>query len=205
MSQGQPIPLDQARPIAQEFVALLRASCTRIEVAGSIRREKPTVADIEIVAMPRIETVDGGDLWGTPIEEDVLERVLGGLVLDGVIQPRLVERHRKDGTVDVGTTLGRAYKALVFRGLPVDLFIVHDPDQWGLIFALRTGPGDWNTRLVTDCKRYLRRVEGGYVYRSGQRVPCPEERDFFRAIGQPWVEPRDRHVRRVAITVTTES
>jgi hypothetical protein len=68
-----------------------------------------------------------------------------------------------------------------------------------VIFALRTGPGDWNTRLVTECQRYFRRVAGGQVLHLGRPVPCPEEADFFRALGQPWVDPADRHVDRVRI------
>ncbi|HYI66349.1 MAG TPA: hypothetical protein VEW95_05460 [Candidatus Limnocylindrales bacterium] len=199
MSQGQPVPLDRARPLAEELVTLLRDSCERVEIAGSIRREKAMVADIEIVAMPKIETGDGGDLWGTPVEMDRLAERLEYLRRHDIVTARDVDTHRRSGVVETQHKLGDRYQALVYATLPVDLFIVRDPDQWGLIFALRTGPGDWNTRLVTDCKRYLRRVEGGYVYRSGQRVPCPEERDFFRALGQPWVEPRDRRVGRVDI------
>jgi hypothetical protein len=30
-------------------------------------------------------------------------------------------------------------------------------------------------------------------------VPTPEEHDFFEAIGQPWLDPVDRHVDRVHI------
>ena len=74
--------------------------------------------------------------------------------------------------------MGRAYLALVFGELPVDLFIVHPPAEWGVIFALRTGPGDWNVRLV---------------------IACPEEADFFRALGQAWVEPWERRPECVRI------
>ena len=80
----------------------------------------------------------------------------------------------------------------------VDLFIT-DAEHWGCIYALRTGPGDWNTKLVTDCKRIFRRVEGGRVLHMGKPIPTPEEEDFFRALGQPWVEPWDRAPERIRI------
>ena len=87
----------------------------------------------------------------------------------------------------------------MYRGLPIDLFIVRPPAEWGVLFALRTGPGDWNIRLVTECQRYGRRVQGGRLVVGGQAVACPEEEDFFRHLGQPWVDPWDRHPARVRL------
>jgi DNA polymerase/3'-5' exonuclease PolX len=202
VSAGRPVRLELARPLARELVDLLRPACHRIEIAGSIRREKPLVSDIEIVAMPIVEEQSANDLWATPVPVNLLTGPTGPLQQLAAMQllwPRRVEIVRAGGTVEHQVKLGEAYKALVYRDVPVDLFLVSDPDSWGVIFALRTGPGDWNTRLVTDAHRYLRRVEGGHLYRAGQKVPCPEERDFFNAIGQEWVEPPDRAVHRVNV------
>ena len=75
----------------------------------------------------------------------------------------------------------------------------------GVIFGMRTGPGDWNTRLVDECKSIGRRVAGGQVEAWNgvigrwEPVPTPEEADFFRELGQEWVEPSERHVSRVRI------
>lgn len=205
MSQGEPIPRWQALAIAQSLVAILAPACERIEIAGSIRRHKPMVRDIEIVAVARWEDRPVGDLWATRSAVDVLEETLGGLLFNGFVEPRQVENHRADGSIDLQTKLGPSFKALVCDGMPVDLFIVRSPATWGCIFGLRTGPGDWNTRLVMDCKAIGRRVEGGQVLAwhggssSWRPMPTPEERDFFAALGQPWVEPPDRSVERVAI------
>lgn len=200
MSQGARIPLGEARARADRLVALLGPACGRIEIAGSIRRGRPEVADIEIVAMPRIVEAPGGDLWGVEtIRTDQLEVLLEVAKRAGTLALRRVDIHRADGSVDEGQRDGRSYKALEFEGFPVDLFIVHDVAQWGVILTIRTGPADWSHRLVTDCQRYLRRVQGGYLYRSGSVHPCPTEEEFFAGIGQPWVEPRERSADRVAI------
>lgn len=205
MSQGKPIPAASAWRAAELLVETLRPACERIEIAGSLRREKPEVRDIEIVAVPRFETQGGDDLWQTPREVDRLEELVVELVARRAIDARLVENHRGDGTTYSGFKLGQAFKALVVAGIPLDLFIVRPPAQWGVIFGLRTGPGDWNTRLVTDCKSIGRRVAGGQVEvwtsstSSWQPVDTPEEADFFRALGQPWVSPADRRPDRVRI------
>lgn len=192
-------PLTVAEGAALALRALLAPACERIEIAGSIRRRRETVKDIELVAVPRIEEAATADLWGTPGTVDRLMERLLGMAADGLLVPRDVIVCRAAGTKATQRRLGQAYQALAFRGIPVDLFIVRPPAEWGVLFAIRTGPGDWNERIVTDCQRFFRRVQGGQVLHMGQPIPCPEEADFFRAVGQPWVEPADRRVERVAI------
>ncbi len=195
VSAGAAIRWADAHAVATELVRLLADACERIEIAGSIRRRKGEVHDIEIVAIPRIERrLVTNLLWDEERDEEVLSERLFAARPD--LAPRPVEIHRKDGTVETGRRMGDAYKALVYRGMPVDLFIT-TAEQWGCIFALRTGPGDWNTRLVTDCKRWFRRVEDGRVLHLGKVVPTPEEADFFRALGVPWLDPWDRRVDRL--------
>ena len=45
--------LDKAKVIADKVVAKLSPYCERIEVAGSVRRQKPVVNDIDLVVIPR--------------------------------------------------------------------------------------------------------------------------------------------------------
>ena len=63
-------------------------------------------------------------------------------------------------------------RAIFYRGkdyAPVDLFQVVPPSEWGVIFAIRTGPGDFNRMLVTS-RRWGggcpldRKVAGGRVW-----------------------------------------
>ena len=55
--------LEIARKIAAEVIEHLRPYCSRIEVAGSIRRQKATVHDVDIVLIP-------SDAWN--LEAEVL-------------------------------------------------------------------------------------------------------------------------------------
>ena len=45
--------LGEAQKIANEVVNQLSPYCDKVEIAGSIRRQKPTVNDIDIVLIPR--------------------------------------------------------------------------------------------------------------------------------------------------------
>ena len=48
--------LERARKIADAVVKRLSSYCQKIEVAGSIRRQKPWVKDVDLVLIPN-------DLW----------------------------------------------------------------------------------------------------------------------------------------------
>jgi DNA polymerase (family 10) len=47
------ISLERAQRIASKIIELLAPDCKRIEIAGSIRRRRPWVNDIDIVLIPR--------------------------------------------------------------------------------------------------------------------------------------------------------
>ena len=61
---------EEARRIALKYLNILKPYCTRIEIAGSIRREKPEVKDIEIVAIP-------GNIESFAREVNKLQKVKG--------------------------------------------------------------------------------------------------------------------------------
>jgi len=69
------VELEKARAIAEELKALLQPSCHRIEIAGSIRRQKPEVGDIELLCIPKL--VDGVNLLDRKIIDLVAQGILG--------------------------------------------------------------------------------------------------------------------------------
>src|SRR5690242_17561878 len=59
------IPLAAAWELANRVLTELAPFCERIKIAGSIRREKPEVKDLEIVCIPKTHRVPGpADLFG---------------------------------------------------------------------------------------------------------------------------------------------
>ena len=187
------VPLASARAEAAEARARLAPACERVEVAGSIRRGRPDVGDVELVAVPRV-TPGRPDLFGTPTEAiDELHALATELLAAGV----LAHRPDRNGRPAFGEKL----KRVVFRGdageLPLDLFAVTPPAQFGVIFTVRTGPGAFSTRLVT-ARRYGGGMPEGFRVRDGalwdgeRPVATPEEADLFAALGLPWLPPERR-------------
>ncbi len=177
--------LEMAEQIADELMRALRPACVRCEVGGSVRRRKPVVKDLEIVFIPQIEErrVDMFNSESVPATEAVIGRLVdcGSLVWD----------------VDVKRN-GPLYKRLIHvsSGLVVELFAARI-ENWGLIYALRTGPGDFNKLLVSHgwqggAMPSDMRMEGGYLWRRGERLETVTEDSFFEAIGLPCWKPEER-------------
>jgi DNA polymerase/3'-5' exonuclease PolX len=187
VSAGVRVPYRDAYVAAYGLAAGLSPGCERIEIAGSIRRGRPDVGDIELVAVPRVSPVYGL-LGDEPIGEfNGLLEVRDGLIADGTLAP-----HPTD------PKMGPRYSKLMHpaSGLQVDLFSAR-PETFGLILLIRTGPADYSRRFVTDIRRIGWHVANGELHRGGlgcgtyvcEVVPTPEERDVYAAIGHPWVPP----------------
>ena len=155
MKRDEGMDLAYAREMARVLVELLAPACKRIEIAGSVRRQKAKPNDIEIVAVPKL-TDQGRNLCDLACED---------LLRTGQLEKRPDSRGRHC----FGTGIKRA---IFYQGkdyAPVDLFQVVGPAQWGVIYAIRTGPGDFNRLLVTS-RRWGggcpldRKVAGGRVW-----------------------------------------
>jgi DNA polymerase/3'-5' exonuclease PolX len=155
------------------------------------------VHDIEIVVEPAEQSEL--DIWGEPIKpaEDMFEVQIETLLGRGTFRLRDVSR---DNTALKGTPSyrnGPRYKALTYHDLPLDLFIVRPPATWGVTLFIRTGPSDWNQRVVTECQHRFRAFRDGQLLVMGQPVPTDEEDDVFAALGLKWVDPHERSAERV--------
>ena len=173
---------DRALEIACRLQDALSPYCERIQIAGSVRRLKADCGDIELVAKPKMLPLY--DMFG----EKSGER---SLLNDRAI----FERH---GQVLKG---GKRYvQVALFDGINLDLFVVMEPAQWGVIMAIRTGPADFSKWLVTPRSKGGAlpngwKVEDGRVW-DGQVTPSfPEENDFLAWVGVGDVKPAERQPR----------
>jgi DNA polymerase/3'-5' exonuclease PolX len=179
------LPLSQAQELAAGFAAAFAPGCLQIVVAGSVRRRKPFVKDVELVAV-RSPEAEGG-LFSAPSLDDLIdEAVAGGLLLWDEVVKRRGERYKRLTICEVG--------------VPLEVFIAR-PVNFGNILAIRTGDAQFSHALVT------RRSQGGLMpetlrqwdARLWERDPamdgptraidCPNEAAFFGALGLPVLDP----------------
>lgn len=157
-----------ARSIADKIMAELQPYCHRIEIAGSIRRECPFVKDIELVIIPK------------PYETGLFESGIATVInkwakVKGELPCKYTQR-------------------ILPEGIKVDIFFAV-PDNWGLIYAIRTGSADYSHKTLarTWSKKGYKSVDGHLtILASNQRVPVREEKDLFFRLGLDYVEPTER-------------
>jgi len=165
-------PLAEASAIAANIAAELSPHCVpgACEIAGSIRRQRPTIGDIEIVCVP------------LPYTPEPLLRSGIALVLE---QWETLK----------GTLPCRYTRRLHPSGMAVDVFMV-DPRGFGPQLAIRTGSADWSHQVLA--KTWVRagfRSEHGLLRDyAGRVVATPTEQELFRRIGLTWVDPADREI-----------
>jgi len=79
--------LEQAKEIAKKYLEILRPFAYQIEIAGSVRRKKPEVKDIEIVMLPMgnklFELKEITDKWGK-IKGDVTGKYCARILPEGI-------------------------------------------------------------------------------------------------------------------------
>jgi DNA polymerase/3'-5' exonuclease PolX len=164
--------LAKAFTIANEIRRQLAPYCNRIEIAGSIRRNKPEVKDIEIVCIPR--------------------RIKIGLFnADTEICPGFIRVINQWEAVK-GSATGKYTQRILPQGINLDLFTA-TPDNWGLIYAIRTGPASFSHYILAiGWNKAGYKSVNGMLTKNGEPVTVREEIDLFHLIGLPWQNPADR-------------
>lgn len=185
-------PLATARRLAEKFVDHLTPQCETIEIVGSIRRQRSTVKDIELLIVPRMLVIkDRGDLFGRTTKANAASLALDVLVESG----KLVRRPNKDGHLCWGPENKLATHEPT--GMPVDFFFTI-PAAWWNALVVRTGPVESNKAIALAA---LKMGWNWHAYGDGfsrtfcgkfQKHRVESERDCFEFVGLPYREPHLR-------------
>lgn len=163
---------------AYDIRKILKPYCVEIQVAGSLRRKRPEIKDIELIAISK---------------EIELKNLFGECVEPYLVIEEFVEDYGFQFSKN-----GPKYKKFLYEGISIDLFIT-TKYQYGLHMALRTGSKEYSRWLVTPKRKggampgYMS-VSGGWLTANGKKIITYTEQDFFRAIETEWVRPDQREV-----------
>lgn len=198
MSSGQPKPHAEMLMLALEVIALLAEGCTRIAIAGSLRRGKAMVGDIEIVCQPDFQALPATRSAFILTKQNAVNHACDNLRYHDIFQPRLNNKGNPQ-------SWGDQQKWFRYKGVNVDLYSVLPGYSWGRELLIRTGPGDANAVLVTrdgvrNREGYVGVLPEPYQFRDRElyagnvHVETPEEKDVFHALGLPYIVPFLRSV-----------
>ncbi|HEY3955203.1 MAG TPA: helix-hairpin-helix domain-containing protein [Streptosporangiaceae bacterium] len=181
---GERVLLSAGLQVAEEMVAALSAvdGCVRCTYAGSVRRMRETVGDIDIlatVASPAAtEFAETAAASTTPPSDPDSSRALmtAFTALPGVAEV-IVSGPTK-------TTIRTA------RGLQVDLRVVPE-DSWGAALQYFTGSQAHNVRVREIAVRLGLRLSEYGLFRveTGERIASRTEEEIYRALGMEPIPP----------------
>jgi DNA polymerase/3'-5' exonuclease PolX len=188
VSDKPKIPYAQAMKLATELVNLMTPHVEWITVAGSLRRDKAFVGDIELLYIPKHASERVGLFEGDVQPVNLADNFLVKLLRDGVIE----KRPSRIGTLTWGPSnkLGRH----VTTGIPVDFFATTQANKF-VALVIRTGSKEMNLTLTNGAKKLGRTLNAygcGVTCSDNSVIPAQSERHVFQLCNVPYREPRDR-------------
>jgi DNA polymerase/3'-5' exonuclease PolX len=172
--------LQYAKEVAARVCAALAPVCNKVQVAGSIRREKAKVHDVDIVCWPICDphVIGQAGLFEAPKSMLMPVRLLALLAdlawynaasIDFDHYPRILK-------LDL-TSEGEE--------IPVELYLSEpDGSNWGALLQMRTGDERFNIMLASRAGRLNLKYKAGYgIYRGWDRMDDGTEEGIFKALG----------------------
>lgn len=136
----------------------------RAEIAGSLRRKKETIKDIDLVASVR--------------EQDREEVMAFFTALPGV-----------EDVIGQGPTKS---SVVLKQGINADLRLMTD-DKFAFILHHFTGSAEHNTALRSLAKKQNMKVSEHGIFRDeSELIPCKDETDIYAALGLAYIPPELR-------------
>jgi DNA polymerase (family 10) len=186
-ASGERALLGAARPITEDLLAHLRYgdAVQRCAVAGSLRRWRETVGDVDVLAAGR----DHGAVVETFLDW-------------GAVREEIEAGSAKASIRAAGTVANDRLAPETDRGTRVDLRVV-DPDEWGSALQYFTGSKDHNVRLRTRAiesglkiNEYgvfdISEVGNGEGERVGERLAGETEAGVYGVLGIDPIPPELR-------------
>jgi len=168
--------LRMALELAEQVYSALEPMCQRIMVAGSIRRTRPWVGNLNLVVLPR------------PGQLEALRarcRLRARVVLEGQRQCVYRLRVREVGEVELDVWFARG--PVLDPGRPL-------PSNWGSLLLWRTGSLAHVQWLQERARQLGLRWEPevGVLDEDGYCLAAAREVNVYAALRLPWVPPAAR-------------
>lgn len=160
----------------------------RFIIAGSLRRRKLEVGDIEILFIPRFTEVKE-DFFSTR-KVSLVDVALERLLLEGVLEKRT--------NVKGSAVWGEKNKLArhVSTGIPIDLFLANRKN-WFNYLVCRTGNAASNIAICQASQRKgwkWNPYGPGFTNDTGGITHVLEERHAFELVGLKYLEPWERNL-----------
>jgi DNA polymerase/3'-5' exonuclease PolX len=180
-------PRSLACQVAREVLVAITPACERVIVAGSLRRRRQEVGDVEILYVSRMEQDPTSDLFA-PTSRPVVDSAIALLEQRGILR----RRESKIGT----EVFGPKNKLMVHlpTSVPVDFFSTTVSAWWNYLVC-RTGGKQNNIRICEAARKkgwQWKPYSEGFLEYGYRVIPVASEQEVFSLVGLPYLEPWER-------------
>jgi len=191
--------LHQAMTIAERIQRELAPFCQKCEIAGSIRRGRPDVNDIDLVILPKAGQLDA-------IKARCRQRT------------RVITDGRQNFIVALRMPDHSEFQLDIFFARPgKEDLLDPQPTNFGSLLLCRTGSREHNILICQAARQrdmkwnpYEGLLAGGewvfkgqdIVYEGGRIIASETEEQIFEALGMKWIAPAYREVTSGAALAT---
>lgn len=160
-------PLEEVQPHAERVLKTIRGvpGVERAEIAGSYRREKPTVGDIDILVVTKHPQKVSDAIAELPIVRNIVAQ--------------------SDKKLSFDVILGEESR------LRVDVRFVKK-GQWGSALLYFTGDKDHNITLRKIAIKNGWKLSEYGLFEAEHVIASKEEEDIYKKLGLEWMEPKLR-------------
>lgn len=185
-------PLSMGREAADLTAKMLAHACRRVEIAGSVRRGRPMVHDVDLVIWPLYDEVEDRQQLSLFIAEHKktcqatgllnMARKLGWDTWDVATWPGIIRIPPSDPAIDP------------VERIPIELYVCEpDGSNFEALWQMRTGSAEYNIRLAKRALELGLKYRAGYgVFDGERRVDDGTERGIWAALGWEYVPPERR-------------
>lgn len=166
--------LSEAHYLAESIIAKLMPVTFRIQICGSVRRKKKEVSDLDLVLVPHRDAVKDmfGNVTGTQVAPE-FARIINQWTkikgeADGKYTQRIVDGHKVE-------------------------FTMCQQDNFGVLQIIRTGDSEFTHMLMKRVNKMGLEQRDGYLWRDDNRLTIEDEKDYFRILELPYIEPENRN------------
>jgi len=172
LSLKKDLRLDDAREIAVDFLSKTKDLYKRYLLAGSVRRKRPIVHDIDFAIVPK------GRAFG-PWKAKAIKRVIeiGGSV----------------------TSFGETISNFVYRGVQINLFICLNEDAWGVTQMWATGPKGHTIGMTIKARERGLIINSKGLWTRDEPpklIKTKMEKDVGRLLGWKYKPPEERGIEK---------
>lgn len=160
------LELAKAQALASQVESSIKPLCTKLEVVGSIRRQRPEIHDIDFVVL----TSDAN--W-----------------------KKIISQFKKPNIICAGNQLVKVNYPIDGSLFQADLYRATE-ETYGIVKLIRTGSGEHNIFLANYAisKGFRLKFSEGLVTKDGQVLAGKTEESVFEALGLPCPKPKEREI-----------